>query len=392
MVVTGDLPNEKIGASTIVFYQYIKYLEKKNKVYVLLISTDKIRSKKKRDFLKSFKSSNIKFVDSVYLKKYFNFNKYNMLFKEIKTQKLSKSTLKKIYEISPDKIFALDITAGSFAKQITNRNIYIWLGDLSFSTIWYHFYYNFKNSLKFYLYFFYIQILIKKWKLFYKKTLLKTKNISGTNANIKELIKIGVKTIYKPYPWPNVSKIRNSKKKKYPSFLFFGNLSGLGSKSAINYLLNYIYPTYEKIWGKDGFTIYVCGSYKLAIDLEMKIKKLKNIKLMGFYKNLNNLASSCHGCLFPIDVPVGNRSRIVTAMGSGWPIIAHKNVSLGNPSLVSGKNCFLAKHASDFSLYSKMLFENKKLRNKITLNALKTYNLLFSPKNALTEFGNFINE
>ena len=53
----------------------------------------------------------------------------------------------------------------------------------------------------------------------------------------------------------------------------------------------------------------------LMKTLKEKLKKLKNIKLMGYVYNLNTLASSCHACLFPIDVPVGNRSRIVTAMG-----------------------------------------------------------------------------
>ena len=43
-------------------------------------------------------------------------------------------------------------------------------------------------------------------------------------------------------------------------------------------------------------------------NFKKKIKKLKNIKLMGYVYNLNTLASSCHACLFPIDVPVGNRS------------------------------------------------------------------------------------
>ena len=270
--------------------------------------------------------------------------------------------------------------------------MYVWLGDLNFSTVWYHFYYNFKNSLKFYLYFLYIVILVRKWKSFYKDTLFKIKNISGSNANLIELKKIGITSKYIPYPWPIQNKVFYSKKNKHPSFLFFGNLNGLGSKSAINYLFNFIYPTYKKIWGEDGFTIYVCGTYKLGFKLEKKINKLKNIKLMGFYKNLNNLASDCHACLFPIDVPVGNRSRIVTAMASGWPIIAHKNVSIGNPSLISGKNCLLANNPTDFSKYSRMLFEDKILRKKITFNALKTYELNFSPKKSLVKFGNFINE
>ena len=114
--------------------------------------------------------------------------------------------------------------------------------------------------------------------------------------------------------------------------------------------------------------------------------------MMEFVKNLNNLVSRCHGCLFPIDIPVGNRSRIVTAMGNRWPIIAHKNVSLGNPSLKSGHNCYLAEDVNEFANYSKIVFENESIRKKITSNAYKSYKLYFSPNNSLNKFLNFINE
>jgi len=393
VVFTGDLPHRSVGASTTIFYQYINHLlKKKHNVHLLYFSTKKINSKNEKIFIKSFKFNKIKSFYNYNFKNYYSFNKYNFLIKKIKTNQLNNELINKIKSINPEKILALDITAASFAKQIFNNNIFVWLGDLNFSTTWYHFYYNFKNKVIFYLYFFAAKILVHKWKIFYKEVLENTKNISGSNANIRELKKIGIKSSYQPYPWTKIHKKLNIKKKSIPSFIFFGNLVGLGSKSAMNYLIKNIYPKYQEIWGVNGFKIYICGSYDLEFKLKKKIKSMKNLIFMGYVKNLNSLVSSCHGCLFPIDVPVGNRSRIVTALGSGWPIIAHKHTAIGNPALKNGYNCYLAKNENQFGLFSKMLYKKRKLNDTISKNAIKTYNSTFNPSQSLSKFEKFLNE
>ena len=393
VILTEGLPSKETGASTVIFYQFINYLLKKNKdVHILAILKKNIKKKEKKKFLDSFKKRQIKSYNQVIYDNMYNHNKYNILLKNIDTKRLDEKIIDKIKNINPKKILALDITAGSFAKQIFKKNIYVWLGDLNYRTFWYHFYYNYKNTIKYYFYYAYVKLIISKWKYFYKKVLYETKNISGSNINIKDLNNIGIKTKYHPYPWPINNKNARVKKEKKPSFVFFGNLSGLGSKSAINYLISKIYPKFTENWGSNGFKIYICGTYKFNSIYYDKIKELKNIKLMGFVKNINDLVLKCHGCLFPIDVPVGNRSRIVTAMGSRWPIIAHINVSLGNPSLKSGYNCFLAKNIDEFLNYSRTVFEKDGISKKITANAYKSYKINFSPDNSLKKFSEFINE
>ena len=393
VIFTGDLPTKFLGASTVVFYQFIKFiLGKDYELHLLAISTSKYKKKNIIKFLNSFKNKKIKSFNYCFLKNFFNFNKFNLLIKKIKTSSLSKSQISKIKKIKPDKILALDITATSFAKQIFDDKIYVWLGDLNFSTTWYHFYYKYFNSLAYYIFFLYIKIFVLKWKHFYKNILSNTNIISGSNANIKELKKIGIHSEYQPYPWPKVFKKQKIKKRNKPSYVFFGNLVGLGSKSAFNYLLNEIYPKYELLWGQDGFNIFVCGSHKIGMNYKKKIKKLKNIHFLGYVKNLNRLVSTCHACLFPIDVPVGNRSRIVTGLGSGWPIIAHKNVSIGNPHLKNGYNCLLAENSDDFVKISKQIYKNHNLSKNISFNAIKTYNRTHEPKHSLQKFEKFLND
>lgn len=332
--------------------------------------------------------------DRVILNKIFNFNNYNFIYKKFETCNFSSKVKNKILEFNPDKVFALDIIAVSLVNKIMlpTSKLYAWLGDLNFSTIYYHFYYNFKFNFKKILLFPLVFILIYKWKAYYKLNLNKFNILSGSNTNLKDLKKININSRYLPYPWPIKYPYKKLKKFAKPSFIFFGNLKGLGSRSAINYILNKIYPAYEELWGLDNFTIYICGNFKLEKKLFTKVKTLKSIQYLGFKKKIQNIALRCHACLFPIDVPVGNRSRIVTALASFWPVIAHKNVSLGNPALKSGFNCLLANNIKEFKNLSAKIFENNDLRKKIVKNAFKTYNKTFEPSFALKLFKKFINE
>ena len=63
--------------------------------------------------------------------------------------------------------------------------------------------------------------------------------------------------------------------------------------------------------------------------------------------DLGVILSGCHALIAPIEVPVGNRSRILTALANGLPVIAHANTALGNPDLISSVNCCLGKNSDE---------------------------------------------
>ena len=52
---------------------------------------------------------------------------------------------------------------------------------------------------------------------------------------------------------------------------------------------------------------------------------------VGFVDDLAGLLASVHAAIAPISVPVGNRSRISTALAAGTVVVAHENAALGNP-------------------------------------------------------------
>lgn len=126
VILTEGLPSKETGASTVIFYQFINYLLKKNKdIHILAILKKNIKKKEKKKFLDSFKKRQIKSYNQVTYDNMYNHNKYNILLKNINTKRLDKKIIDKIKNINPKKILALDITAASFAKQIFKKNIYV---------------------------------------------------------------------------------------------------------------------------------------------------------------------------------------------------------------------------------------------------------------------------
>ena len=395
IVTVGDLPSKKKGASTILFFHYINFFLKNNyKVCLLSLQEKKLQQKiNTSSFVKQYSNKKNLIFYKVVLDRIYTSSKFNLLFKNISTCNLGSEIKEKILKFNADKVFALDITAASFVNNLllTKKKLYVWLGDLNFSTTYYHYYYALKFNYKKIFLLPFILLLIHRWKIFYKENLNNYKILSGSNTNLNHLKRINIKSIYLPYPCPNQFSYFKIKKFSKPSFIFFGNLQGLGSKSAINNLVNNIYPSYVKIWGQNGFTIYLCGVFDLEKKILDKIKNLKNIKYLGFKKNINKIAIKCHACLFPIDVPLGNRSRIVTALANRWPVIAHKNVSLGNPALRSNFNCLLAENNRKFVSFSKKIFKENRLGQRIVENGFKTYSKYFKPQSALKVFKKFIN-
>ncbi len=394
IITCEEIPHPRLGASSILYFQYILSLIKsKHEVIHISIHTNDYFDKKKIDAYKNKLRKYKKFTfRSIKIKKIYKNLRLSYFYKNIETEKLNFQIVKFIKNLNPDKIIAFDITAASIAKNIFSKKVlYVWLGDLKYVTYFYHFLYDFKENFLKMLYFPFYYIVIQKWKKFYYTVLKNNYVINGSFSNVSELKRIAIKSKYLPYPWPKLSKSKEKKKFIKPSFIFFGNLLGLGSRSGLNFLFDKIYPLFLKEWGHNNFNIYICGRFNFRQHFAQKIININEIKFKGYLKNLNTLADKCHAVIFPINVPVGNRSRIITALSNYWPIVAHSNVTFGNPSLISNKNCFLAKNPNKFFYYCKQLYLNKKLSSYIVNNGFKTYLENFEPSSAVKIFKKEIN-
>jgi glycosyltransferase involved in cell wall biosynthesis len=119
---------------------------------------------------------------------------------------------------------------------------------------------------------------------------------------------------------------------------------------------------------------------KLPSWVQAAIAHHPEFEFLGFVDDLAAEVARCHAVIAPISVPVGNRTRIVTAMSMGALVIAHANTALGNPELVSGNNCLLASTAQQFVDNMKLAHADTTVAVRIGTTARETYLKSFEPE------------
>jgi hypothetical protein len=165
--------------------------------------------------------------------------------------------------------------------------------------------------------------------------------------------------------------------------LFYGHLFGLGSRSSLHFLFSKLYPELHKIWGKGGFDIII-GGREAPPDWAMSmIRDRVEFQYVGFIENLTDMLARVHAAIAPLDVPVGNRSRILTAQAKRALVIAHENAALGNPYLVDMETCLLAGSARDFAHRMQMAVESRSIVQDIINRAEASYAETYEPPQAV---------
>ena len=241
------------------------------------------------------------------------------------------------------------------------------------------FYLNIKNILNF------LNILLLE-KMHYSryKNFFRNFNICNIDSLIAQ--KNGVKCRYLNNTWPNFfsKNILNQRKKikrKYVNVLVnIGNINSTGNQIGIKYFFDNILPFLKKDIRQKKIKVIFCGSG----DLFSKYTKdqLKYIEIKGFVKDLDAEIKESDIFLLCNNVGYhyGGYTRVAYFMSSGAPLIAHKNLSKSMPELQHNYNCMLSENKFDMYKYLKELIENKRLRNEISANALRTYSEIYAPK------------
>ena len=391
LICSPGIPHEFHGGSSILFYSYIERLKRTDfKVLNLLLLQPNNYTEQALTEYTAKMSEPGRFeilpcqVDDSIIRGRFSI-KLNTLPLNI--------VLRQAQEFQPDVVFCLDFLSAWVCEQITSSVKLVWLGDLNFQTRWYHAWYSARENLtdtvnlltvlrhSRSLVATWIRSLV--WKKIYRDVLQKVDSvIVSSKSSEKHLRRLGVVSTYQPYPWPNNQRSDNiSQVKRYaiPSFLFYGNLVGLGSRSALHFMFEKLYPRLLRLWGQNGFQIFIAGRIPPTEWVQKEITARPELEYLGFVDDLDSLMASCHAVIVPIDVPVGNRSRIVSAMAKGSLVIAHKNASLGNPDLRDGVTCYLASNADQFVAYMQKAFDRPKQIEDIIVNAKHCYNHRFHP-------------
>jgi glycosyltransferase involved in cell wall biosynthesis len=294
---------------------------------------------------------------------------------------LPKDCTDAICDFAPEICFCMDIAAAGVRSRLPlSVKTVVWLGDLNFDVAWYKALYAMRENLFSVLSLPFAWWEAQKWRAFYRSALSKTKVIASVFSSVASLRKIGIHATYLPYAWPTPPlPERIPPKPVKPTFVFFGHLSGLGSRSAFHFLTKKLYPQLVSLWGRDGFSIVICGIHAIPPWVQKSLAGISEVRILGFVENLAEVLLSSHGVIVPIDVPIGNRTRIITSLALGVPVIAHANTALGNPSLRDGETCYLAKSPAAFVERMQRAFQGGTEVERIIGNAKKVYAQEYDP-------------
>lgn len=369
--VCDSQPKKNEGASLRVYYEYINYFIQKKYKVILICHGEKLDNE-------TFRGEKLK----IYLlqkQKHLVPNRFHI----INNLKSESEILSIVRKNKCNIIIAFDIVSISQLSNCKDFYKIGWLGDLRFLTNKHNFYYsvkeNFKN-IKNIFYNLYQNYLIKN---FYKNHLaLLNEIIVSSNSSVAFLKKIGFTSKFLTYPWSETFNL-NKKKIKKPTFLFFGNLSGLGSRSSIIEIFNSIYPKLKKKFGNGKFQILIGGkNHENSYLNKIELNRYPEIKNLGFINDIDSIASKCHAFIFPGKVPIGNRSRLLSCLSSGILIIASKSVTLGNNLFKNKYNSLIAKNSNEFVDLMYFAYKNKNIVNQLKKNGKKTYMSNYEPREA----------
>ncbi|WP_085906779.1 glycosyltransferase [Kiloniella majae] len=392
VVTTIGTPHPEEGASVVLFYHYIKALVDQGAKVLHLISAPS--ASKIQDEVKVYHSAlgeesdiEIKVIEGKLpiipnrFKVSSDFSAFNQCKETVEA-------------FRPDAGLAFDLAAAGLLNNLNLPYKTVWLGDLSFQSNWYNFLYSFKEDLKTLRWAPYALSQMLYWKRLYKKVLHTYDDIIvSSKSSEKALQKLGLVSQFAPYPWPAgqcIPEESHSSLPQIPTFLFYGNLIGLGSRSSLHFLFTKLYPLLVEQFGSEKFKILIGGREVPRHWAAQAIKEHPEIQSIGYIDNLTTCMAGCHAIIAPLDVPVGNRSRILTAWSMKALVITHINARLGNPLLVDGKTAHLASDAASFAEKMRLSVSDLKGKKSITDQAYKSYIEEYAPERASPLFVNLI--
>jgi glycosyltransferase involved in cell wall biosynthesis len=380
LICSTGVPHPTDGASIVLFFHYVQQILRAGHtvLHLLLLEADHWDQQDVSDYTRTIKAAGdievvteraTRFAWPSFFKIRFSLDQGSAFYATARA-------------FRPDAIVAFDIIPAGIVADVEARRRVIWLGDLQFLTMRLHASYGLRENPFDMIPFAKVWLASKSWRRAYIQNLRRADSvIVSSGSSVDELRLLGLSSSYEPYPWPSDGRpLDPAKKAEIPSFLFFGSLAGLGSRSALHFMTEEVYPKLVATWGTGGFRILVAGRGELAEWFKDAIANKPEFEWLGFVEDLDPLLEKSHAVIAPIVVPVGNRSRILTALAKGALVIAHQNVALGNPDLVNGKTCVLAKTVDEFVGAMQASVTDKAWARGIADGGRNCYETIFRPE------------
>ncbi len=392
-VITPNVPHPTAGASTVLFFHYIRAIAAAGHSLLCMpiVPLGKRDEQAIGDFVAALNAPDRVTVAPIETAAIHEPGGWRVIDRSLHAAEQVSSH---INSFQADAIVCFDLAAAALAKDAPARLKTVWLGDLAFAAQWHNFIYGMMEDPLRVRWLPYMVAQRIQWKRLYRDIISRFDPvIVSSGSSVAQLRQLGLSSRYEPYPWPENTAGRSngaSWPNAKPTFLFFGTLVALGSRSSFHFLFRHLYPRLVNIWGEGGFEILMAGRGDVPEWAMAEIFARPECKLLGFVDDLAALMAKCHAVIVPISAPVGNRSRILTALANGALVVAHRNVALGNPALVHGQTCLLADDAEMFATHMRQAFEHPERVSQIKEAGRQMYCQSFSPEAAAPLFARMI--
>lgn len=204
--------------------------------------------------------------------------------------------------------------------------------------------------------------------------------------------KYGIDCRYVRLFTPEVKKVNlNTEPKDTLIGLHVGELDKTGSMNMVGYLTEELFPELSKL--SFNIEIRFVGRASQQVINKLINNKSKNLELV-FLGHLSSMESEFNKADFffsPVRYPVGVRTRVVTAISYGMPVIADKEVSLGMPELKHGYDILYGSTPRGIIEILEKAHNNPAWLVEIGNNARKSWEKLYHPKTNIGKIISFLN-
>ena len=379
MVVSAGVPHPTQGASVVLFFLYVEALRQAGfeVVHLVLLERGKATEEQLRRYQELASGRGWR-VATIWSERFVRSTLWSHRLDPAATNALRES----LVAFRPDILVCLDLLPAWLSAGNAEMPRVVWLGDLNFQSFAYNGYYGWREGEIGLRTLLSSLLQAAAWLPIYRRAMAGAESILvASKSSEAALFWLGLRAAYAAYPWPaSAPQARPaSRSDEVPTFLFCGHLRGLGSRSALHLLLDGIYPRLRQRLGERRFRIVLCGRTPLPDWAQASTATKPEVEYLGFVEDLEALMASCHALLAPIQAPVGNRSRIVTAMAHRLLVIAHPSTACGNPDLVNGETCYLARRAGTFVTRIERSLERPDEVSAIVGRAQEVYRRRFAP-------------
>lgn len=386
--MTQGIPHPREGASTVIFYEYVRGISTAAGRVLHVLLTD--RTNRDERLLQEYRESmrdrpDFEILDCPVDTLY----RVHRWTREPGLGTLAPSIAARVQAFQPDVVICFDILPAAYALQLapSSRRV-VWLGDLHFRSFWYNAIYDIRERAGAALRLPLILMLCRHWRRFYASTLTGACSVVVSSKSSEAAMRaIGIASEYLPYPWPEKEDTgAHPAPPDVPTFALFGSLSGLGSRSSFDTLIRDVYPMLLKAWGPNGFRVLLAGVRSAPEWAAKAIAARPEMEFLGFVDDIVAFMRGCHAVVVPIAVPVGNRTRILTALAHRALVIAHRNTALGNDDLRSGDTCLLAASPEEFAAHLRFAVESPVEARAIAERGHAMYRQRYAPAPAVAMF------